>query len=47
MGVVLEYLLAREELTRAKRARVAAVAGCNKAQHALARAVGGIEKAGK
>jgi len=26
---------------------VAAVAGYNKAQHALARAVGGIEKAGK
>ncbi len=47
LGVVLEYLLAREELTRAKRARVAAVAGYNKAQHALARAVGGIEKAGK
>ena len=47
LGVVLEYLLAREELTRAMRARGAAVAGYNKALHALARAVGGIEKAGK
>lgn len=42
LGVVLEYLLAREELTRAKRDRVTAVVGYNKAQHALARAVGGI-----
>jgi outer membrane protein TolC len=47
LGVVLEYLTAREELTRAKRARVLAVAGYNKAQHALARAVGGLAKAGK
>jgi outer membrane protein TolC len=42
LGVVLEYLLAREELTRAKRDRVTAVVGYNKAQHALARAVGGM-----
>jgi outer membrane protein TolC len=42
LGVVLEYLLAREDLTRAKRDRVTAVAGYNKAQHALVRAVGGL-----
>ncbi len=43
IGVVLEYLLAREELTRAKRDRVNAVAGHNKAQHALLRALGGLD----
>ncbi len=47
IGVVLEYLLAREELTRARRDRVAAVAAHNKAQHALLRAVGGIGQSGK
>jgi len=40
LGVVLEYLLAREELTRAKQSRVMAVTDYNKAQHALKRAVG-------
>ncbi|MFM7606731.1 MAG: TolC family protein, partial [Prosthecobacter sp.] len=40
LGVVLEYLLAREELTRARQSRVAAVAAFNKAQHELQRAVG-------
>jgi outer membrane protein TolC len=47
LGVVLEYLLAREELTRAKRDRVTAVVGYNKAQHALARALGGRWLRGK
>lgn len=40
IGVVLEYLLAREELTRARRDRVQSVTGFNKAQHELKRAVG-------
>ena len=40
LGVVLEYLLAREELTRARQSRVHAVTGFNKAQHELKRAVG-------
>ncbi len=40
IGVVLEYLLAREELTHARQSRVRAVADFNKAQHALRRAVG-------
>lgn len=40
LGVVLEYLLAREELTRARQSRVEAVAAFNKAQHELKRAVG-------
>ena len=40
LGVVLEYLLAREELTRARQSRVQAVAAFNKAQHELKRAVG-------
>ncbi len=40
VGVVLEYLLAREELTRARQSRVVAVTEFNKAQHALKRAVG-------
>lgn len=40
LGVVLEYLLAREELTRARQSRVQAVTGFNKAQHELKRAVG-------
>jgi outer membrane protein TolC len=40
IGVVLEYLLAREELTRARQSRVKAVTDFNKAQHALKRAVG-------
>jgi outer membrane protein TolC len=40
LGVVLEYLLAREELTRARQSRVEAVAGFNRAQHELRRAVG-------
>lgn len=40
VGVVLEYLLAREELTRARQSRVKAVTDFNKAQHALKRAVG-------
>lgn len=40
LGVVLEYLLAREELTRARQSRVKAVTDFNKAQHALKRAVG-------
>jgi outer membrane protein TolC len=40
LGVVLEYLLAREELTRARQSRVAAVASFNKAQHELKRATG-------
>lgn len=40
LGVVLEYLLAREELTRARQSRVAAVAAFNKAQHELKRATG-------
>jgi len=40
LGVVLEYLLAREELTRARQSRVAAVAAFNKAQHELKHATG-------
>jgi outer membrane protein TolC len=40
LGVVLEYLLAREELTRARQNRVQSVAAFNKAQHQLMRAVG-------
>lgn len=40
LGVVLEYLLAREELTRARQDRVRAVTDYNKAQHELKRAVG-------
>jgi len=40
LGVVLEYLLAREELTRARQSRVLAVTSFNKAQHELKRAVG-------
>ena len=40
LGVVLEYLLAREELTRARQSRVQAVTEFNKAQHELKRAVG-------
>jgi len=40
LGVVLEYLLAREELTRARQSRVKAVTDFNKAQHSLRRAVG-------
>ena len=40
IGVVLEYLLARDELTRARQSRVEAVTDFNKAQHALKRAVG-------
>jgi outer membrane protein len=40
LGVVLEYLLAREELTRARQNRVQSVAAFNKAQHQLIRAVG-------
>lgn len=41
LGVVLEYLLAREELTRARQSRVKAVTRFNQAQHELRRAVGG------
>lgn len=40
VGVVLEYLLAREELARARQGRVKAVTDFNKAQHELKRAVG-------
>lgn len=40
VGVVLEYLLAREELTRARQSRIEAVAGFNRAQHSLKTAVG-------
>jgi outer membrane protein TolC len=40
LGVVLEYLLAREELTRARQSRVQSVTNFNKAQHELKRAVG-------
>jgi outer membrane protein TolC len=40
LGVVLEYLLAREELTRARQSRVQAVTEFNQAQHELKRAVG-------
>jgi outer membrane protein TolC len=40
VGVVFEYLLAREEFTRSRRAEVRAIAGFNAAQHALQRAVG-------
>ena len=40
VGVVLEYLLAREEVTRARQSRVKAIADYNKAQHQLKRAVG-------
>jgi outer membrane protein TolC len=41
IGVVLEYLLAREEVRRARQSRVKAVADYNKAQYQLMRAVGG------
>jgi outer membrane protein TolC len=41
LGVVLEYLLAREELNQAQRSRVGAVAAYNQAQHHLLRAIGG------
>ncbi|MCB1225782.1 MAG: TolC family protein [Verrucomicrobiales bacterium] len=40
LGVVLEYLLAREERTRARQSRVQAVTNFNKAQHELRRAIG-------
>jgi outer membrane protein TolC len=40
LGVVLEYLLAREELTRARQSRVQSVTNFNAAQHELKRAVG-------
>ncbi len=40
IGVVLEYLLARDDLARAQQSRVKAVTDYNKAQHALKRAVG-------
>ena len=40
VGVVLEYLLAREELTRARQDRVTAVSDFNTAQHELRRALG-------
>ncbi len=40
LGVVLEYLLAREELTRARQGRIQSVTEFNKAQHELKRAVG-------
>jgi outer membrane protein TolC len=40
VGVVLEYLLAREELTRAQQDRVMAIAEFNTAQHELRRALG-------
>jgi len=40
LGVVLEYLLAGEELTRAKQDRVKAVTDFNTAQHELRRALG-------
>ncbi len=40
LGVVLEYLLAREELTRARESRVQSVTNFNAAQHELKRAVG-------
>ncbi len=40
LGVVLEYLLAREELTRARLSRVEAVSNYNKAEHDLQRALG-------
>ena len=40
LGVVLEYLLAREELTRARLSRVEAVSNYNKAEHNLQRALG-------
>lgn len=40
LGVVLEYLLAREELTRARQSRVQSVTRFNKAQHELKRAAG-------
>jgi len=45
LGVVLEYLLAREELTRARQNRVQAVTAFNTAQHDLLRATGKIEAA--
>jgi outer membrane protein TolC len=40
LGVVLEYLLAQEELTRARQSRIDAVTGFNLSQHALKTAVG-------
>ncbi|MCP5557227.1 MAG: TolC family protein [Verrucomicrobiaceae bacterium] len=40
LGVVLEYLLAREELTRARLSRVEAVSNYNKSEHDLQRALG-------
>lgn len=45
LGVVLEYLLARDELNQARRSQVEAVVGFNKAQHRLQHAVGGIPSA--
>jgi outer membrane protein TolC len=45
LGVVLEYLLARDELNLARRSQVEAVVAFNKAQHTLLRAIGGIESA--
>lgn len=40
VGVVLEYVMAREDLTRARLGRVRAVVEFNRAQHALKMAVG-------
>ena len=45
LGVVLEYLLTREELTRARQNRVQAVTAFNTAQHDLLRATGKTEAA--
>jgi outer membrane protein TolC len=40
VGVVLEYVMAREDLTRARLGRVRAVVDFNRAQYALKMAVG-------
>jgi outer membrane protein TolC len=47
IGVVLEFLLAQEELTLAKRDRFQAVSAHNASQHRLFRALGGVSGAGK
>lgn len=47
MGVVLEFLLAREDLTRVRLSRLKAVVDFNRAQQDLKHAVGEISKQGK
>jgi len=44
VGVVLEFVLTREDLTRARLSRLKAVVDSNRAQQDLKHAVGGISE---